>query len=77
MNVKMTMVVVVRFAPTLKEALNVLVLMVISWIVMELLVQVLCVTINLTIKFCIEPGSHYVHSLATKIVLLNNTIGQI
>ena len=42
MNVKMTMVAVVRFATTLMEALNVLVLMVTSWIVMELLVQVLC-----------------------------------
>ena len=41
MNVDMTMVAVVRFVPILKEALNVLVRMAISQIVMDLLVQVL------------------------------------
>ena len=35
MNVKMTMVVVVRFAPTLKEALNVLVERAICYMMME------------------------------------------
>ena len=38
MNVMKVMVVVVIIAPTLKEALNVPVLMAMCWIVMELLV---------------------------------------
>ena len=48
MNVMKVMVVVVTIVSTLKEALNVLVVMVTCWIAMELVVQVLlfCLTNN-------------------------------
>ena len=46
MNVMKTMVTVVIIAPTLKEALNVLVLMAINQIVIEVIVQVSYICVN-------------------------------